>query len=71
MEKLKTEQGMAQRLREYIDNMICKIMEYSPEILEICTSGANSSKQPMRGLSSASNDSSKASLRSTNSSKKF
>ena len=35
MEKLKTEQQISKRLREYVDEIISKILEYNPEILEI------------------------------------
>ena len=67
MEKLKTEQGMSQRLRDYIDNILSKIMEYSPEILEICTSGGSSSgKQASRSnRASINNDSRKNSISSS------
>ena len=71
MEKLKTEQGMSQRLRDYIDNILSKIMEYSPEILEICTMGGSSSsssgKQTSRSnrASVSNNDSRKNSTSSS------
>ena len=35
MNKLQIEQQATQRLRDYIDSMLSKIMEHSPEILEI------------------------------------
>lgn len=39
MEKLKAEQQSSQRLKEYLDNILGKIMEYNPELLEICVNG--------------------------------
>ena len=36
MEALKLEQQISQRLTEYIDNILTRIMEHSPELLEKC-----------------------------------
>lgn len=43
MDKLKNEQQMTQRLREYIDSIISKIMLNNPELLEVCTNTSSSS----------------------------
>jgi hypothetical protein len=36
LETLRTEQQITQRLKEYIDNILTRIMEHSPELLEKC-----------------------------------
>ncbi len=36
MEKLKSEEQATQRLKEYIDNILTRIMEHSPQLLEYC-----------------------------------
>ena len=36
IEKLKTEQQITARLKEYLDNILTRIMEHSPELLEKC-----------------------------------
>lgn len=42
MEKFKAEQQASQRLREYIDNILGRIMEYNPNLLEVCIGNSTS-----------------------------
>ena len=55
MNKLQNEQQITQRLRDYIDSMLSKIMEHSPEILEITMMAANAAASKSSVKSASAN----------------
>ena len=55
MNKLQNEQQITQRLRDYIDSMLSKIMEHSPEILEITMMAANAAASKSSVKSASTN----------------
>jgi len=54
MQKIRREQQITQRLREYVDNLLSKIMEQNPEMLEVTQSYTSSSLPPSLHQSSSS-----------------